>query len=597
MGERTLLWHGRRVRVSILASFAALVSFVVASFLVSVYLLEGKTHDAELARTVHAVDMLLRQKLEKEAALMQAVVATMAVNPAIADALDAGARDRLSTLVGPLFARLRDMHGLTHLYFTDAELVNLLRMHEPGWYGDTINRLTTLRARQTGSTVHGIEFGLLGTLTLRTVVPWQKDGRRVGYVELGEEIEHVLRDIGDILDVGLIALVEKPFLSREQWQRGRTLLGKSGDWSDFESLALVGHTGDVSPQRLGAHLAAITPGASSEIELGGRTLYLAALPITDAGERRVGRLVLVRDVTALTRTFRQSLILATLVSSGAGVAVFLFFAAALGRVEQTYRRQHELEHQLLRLNAESQRMVQVEKLSALGTMIGEIAHQLNNPLVGVVNMAQLAERHADDPQRLRQLLERIRSAGSDCRAFVQRMLEFSKVSSSERRPIDLRHVVQEAASLFRQSTGRRVSLSLDLPDAAVIIPVDAVLLRHALFNLLTNAAQAVADDGAVVVALHPCCSTDGSDGWRLSVTDNGPGFPPELADKLFTPFFTTRRDGTGLGLPVVQHVALVHDGTVSAANRPEGGAEFAVWLPQILPALGMADQNSGMKAT
>jgi C4-dicarboxylate-specific signal transduction histidine kinase len=76
----------------------------------------------------------------------------------------------------------------------------------------------------------------------------------------------------------------------------------------------------------------------------------------------------------------------------------------LTRVEQDYRRQHDLEHQLLRLNAQHSRILQLEKLSALGTMVGSIAHQLNNPLVGVVNLAQLAEREAGDPQRIRDLL-------------------------------------------------------------------------------------------------------------------------------------------------------------------------------------------------
>ena len=89
---------------------------------------------------------------------------------------------------------------------------------------------------------------------------------------------------------------------------------------------------------------------------------------------------------------------------------------------------------MLRLDTEHRRILQLEKLSALGTMVGGIAHQLNNPLVGVVNLAQLAEREADDPARTRELLGEIRSAGEDCRAFVKRMLEFSKVSCFESKP-------------------------------------------------------------------------------------------------------------------------------------------------------------------
>lgn len=585
MGDGGLLLRGRLVKVSILASFAAVVGFVVLAFLVTVYLLEHHTRDADLERTTHAVETLWRQKLESDAGLMQAVVTALFGNALLADALAASDRDRLWDLASPLFNDLRKHQGITHLYFTDAKLLNVLRLHQPGAYGDTINRLTTLRARQLAEAVHGIELGPLGTLTLRTVVPWVRDGRQLGYVELGEEIEHVLQDIRAILGVDLLAFVDKRFLSREQWEFGRKLMHHAGDWADFDSLVLVGQATERPPTSLGPYLERLPLGGGLEIHDHDEVLYLATLPLTDAGGTTIGRLLIVRDATLLETAFRRSMVVASLVSAAAGLVVFLFFRSSLGRVERDYGRQHQLERQLLSISEKHQRLVQIEKLSALGTMTGEIAHQLNNPLVGVVNMAQLAERQIGDPERIRGLLQRIQAAGNDCHAFVQRMLEFSKVSSSERRPADLRQIIHEAVSVFRQSAGRRVTVSLDLPAAPVALTVDTILLRHAVFNLLTNAAQAVGDRGGTVwVALHPCCRTNGDTGWRLSVADNGPGFPPDVAERLFAPFFTTRRDGTGLGLPVVLHVALVHDGAVTADNRPEGGAEFAIWLPQDKPA-------------
>ncbi|NCC93691.1 MAG: histidine kinase, partial [Opitutae bacterium] len=117
-----------------------------------------------------------------------------------------------------------------------------------------------------------------------------------------------------------------------------------------------------------------------------------------------------------------SLALAAVLSLLAGGLVFALFFVILGRVEKDYRRQREMETRFARLSTEHQRIVQIEKLSEVGRTIGEIAHQINNPLVGVVNMAQLAEREADDPVRVRELLGDIRRAGSDCHAFLQRML-------------------------------------------------------------------------------------------------------------------------------------------------------------------------------
>ena len=99
--------------------------------------------------------------------------------------------------------------------------------------------------------------------------------------------------------------------------------------------------------------------------------------------------------------------------------------------------------------------------------------------------------------------------------------------------------------------------------------------------MLTNAAQATGGEGEILIALEPAVNPDsGVPGWRLSVADQGKGIAPEIMDRIFQPFFTTRKDGTGLGLPVVQQVALLHRGSVSVSRRPEGGTIFAIWLPQ-----------------
>jgi signal transduction histidine kinase len=272
----------------------------------------------------------------------------------------------------------------------------------------------------------------------------------------------------------------------------------------------------------------------------------------------------------------------SLLSLLAGAGVLALFYVALERVERDYQRQHDLEHQLLRIGTEHQRILQVEKLSALGTMVGEIAHQLNNPLVGVVNLAQLAAREADDPARTRELLTEIHRAGEDCHAFIQSMLRFSKVSCFESMPTSMAQVIEETVLLFRQTESRQLPVETRLPEQAVVLTVDPILMRHALFNLLLNAAQATVDEGAIIIALDRAANPgSGEPGWELSVADHGKGVAPDIMDKIFLPFFTTRGDGTGLGLPVVQHVALLHGGTVTASNQPGGGTKFAIWLPDI----------------
>jgi len=300
-----------------------------------------------------------------------------------------------------------------------------------------------------------------------------------------------------------------------------------------------------------------------------------SLPKAGAANDTVsGVLSLYRSPQELNNTIQHGLFLLWLVTGLGGIILF----AALYKLFRTvYRRQREVESQFAKLSADHERILQIEKLSAMGQMMSEIAHQLNNPLVGVINLAQLAEREMDNPQRVKELLGEVHKAGEHCRSFVQRMLRFTKAARSEPRPIELKWLIRETIVFFQQSVGGHHAVTLEAPDRDVIIEVDPVLMRHALFNLITNAVQAD-PSGSVVISISSD-EHEGVSGYRLAVSDCGPGIKPELMDKLFTPFFTTKSDGTGLGLTVVQHVVVQHGGVLHAENRPGGGACFTIWLP------------------
>ena len=572
----------RRVKAAFIWPFAIVLTFILGAFAATSYFVEARVRDRDLAERVAAVEKLVDQKIGKDTNLMQAVLRTMMDNPDIEAAFTNRDRDALTREAGPLFEALRTDHRITHFYFNSPDLVNLLRLHSPSEFGDLIERATMTQARDQGKAVHGLELGPLGTLTLRLVMPWRGKDGILGYLEIGEEVEYLVEEIRDSLSVDLFVLVDKHFLSPQQWNHGLALLKRQGDWERFDSHVKVAQTTGHLPSALNdSILAGLRAGGTAVFEDGSRVLHLAMLPINDAGGHHIGELVVMRDITALQTTFRWSITAVTLLSLFAGAGVLGLFYFALDRVERGYQRQHDLEHQLLRLGTEHQRILQIEKLSALGTMVGEIAHQLNNPLVGVVNLAQLAAREADDPVRTRALLTEIHRAGEDCHAFIQSMLRFSKVSCFESMPTFMAQVIEETVLLFRQTERRQLPVETRLPEQPVILTVDPILIRHALFNLLLNAAQASIDEGAIVIALERAASPDsGAPGWMLSVTDHGKGIDPDVMDKIFLPFFTTRSDGTGLGLPVVQHVALLHGGTVTASNQPGGGTKFALWLPE-----------------
>jgi signal transduction histidine kinase len=576
----------RRVKARFIGPFTAALLFILMVFSLAFYGVGTHIRERDLAERSGAVAKLFALKLAKDGNLMRAVGQAIMGNAAIGEAFRKGDPQALERHGRALFETLRSDHRITHLYFTGPDRINLYRFHSPTTRGDEIDRVTMLQAHSSKQPAQGLELGSIGTLTLRLVMPWGPQGQEYGYIEIGEEIEHLIDEVHDALAVDLLVLVDKRYLAQQQWQQGQTLMQRQGDWRRFSSHVTQAQTVAQLPAALDDRaLARLLTGNAVELKDGDRTLHVALVPLADAGGRHIGELAVIRDVTLLEATFNGYMTAVVLLSLAVAAGVFGVFYVALQRVEKDYRRQHELEHRLLRVDTEHQRILQMEKLSALGTMVGSIAHQLNNPLVGVVNMAQLAEREigepGDGPARARELLTEIRRAGEDCRSFVRRMLEFSKVSCFESKPTPMATLIEDTVLMFRQAEPRHLPVDVQLPAAPPMLNVDPILIRHALFNLLLNAAHATDDNAGIEIRLEPQADpVSGAPGWSLTVADHGRGIAPEVMDKIFVPFFTTRADGTGLGLPVVLHVVLLHNGHVTTTHRRDGGTQFAVWLPQ-----------------
>ncbi len=287
-----------------------------------------------------------------------------------------------------------------------------------------------------------------------------------------------------------------------------------------------------------------------------------------------GVVSLYRLAEPIETSIRNGVVLVWLVTGLGGIVMY----AALYRVFlAVHHGRSEVNSRLAQFSAEHARLIQLEKLSAMGQMVAEIAHQLNNPLVGVVNLAELAEREADNPARVKQILGDVRTAGERCRDYVQRILGLSQLSHPEIQAADLGQIARDTVAFFQQSLGAHPAVTVEVAGAAAIARVDPLLMRNALFNLIHNAAQADRT-GPVTVSIAREERGDRG-GYCVAVSDCGTGIAPEIRDKLFTPFFTTRAGGTGLGLSIAQHIAILHGGTIEATNRPDGGARVSLWIP------------------
>jgi len=243
-------------------------------------------------------------------------------------------------------------------------------------------------------------------------------------------------------------------------------------------------------------------------------------------------------------------------------------------ISERKRAEEELERQ-------REALVQSEKMSALGSLLASVAHELNNPLSVVVGQAAMLEELAEGTA-MAERAGRIRGAAERCARIVKTFLAMARSKPPRHGEVKLNDVVQAALDIAMyglRSTGARVELELapDLPP----LWADADQLHQVLTNLIINAKQAMQSvPGERRLAISSRYDPE-TRAVVLEVADTGPGLKEEVRRRIFEPFFTTKPHGvgTGIGLSVSQRIVSAHGGTIEVANRPDGGARFTVRLP------------------
>lgn len=220
------------------------------------------------------------------------------------------------------------------------------------------------------------------------------------------------------------------------------------------------------------------------------------------------------------------------------------------------------------------RMLQTEKLEAIGLLAGNIAHELNNPLTGIRSLSQVLQVQDDVSKELKADLHEIEKAAARSQKIIKDLLDFS-VGSDQRELTTLDEIVQKTMPMLKTAL-RMHRLNLDLSAATAKIRVEPHLIQQVFFNLVNNACQAMKDKGTISISTRQA-----GDKVILKVEDSGPGISKELLEKIFEPFFTTKKEGlgTGLGLSLSRKIIDAHQGQLSAESEPGRGAVFTVELP------------------
>jgi len=246
------------------------------------------------------------------------------------------------------------------------------------------------------------------------------------------------------------------------------------------------------------------------------------------------------------------------------------------RAEQSLTRSQmeSLREANARLARAQTELVSSERLATVGRLAAGVAHEVGNPLSGILGYVSLARMKANTPE-LKDFLERINHEVQRIDRIIRGLLDLGRPGSASLGPVEVGSVVETCVRLVRAApelAGVTVELGL---EPGLVARADPGPLSQIVINLLLNAAQAMGGQGSVRVTTR---REDGEA--RLVVQDAGPGIPVEVMPRLFEPFFTTKgREGTGLGLAVSLRLAQVMGGRLRAENVPEGGARFTVSLP------------------
>ncbi len=233
-------------------------------------------------------------------------------------------------------------------------------------------------------------------------------------------------------------------------------------------------------------------------------------------------------------------------------------------------------HELGRLSRAMERMRRgiQERDEQLRLMLAQVAHEIRNPLGGLELFASAASE-TDDAAERKRLIQRVRTEVSGLNGIIDDFLTFARPLAPSRGPTDLREPLREAAELARAEVDRRGGeLRVELPDEPLVASVGADHVKRAALNLLRNAAQ-------VAERIRLRAWSHGGE-VVISVSDDGPGVPPDLRERIFDPFVTDKEQGAGLGLAIVRKVAEAHGGRVQLV--PDGetdggrGAEFRIYF-------------------
>ncbi len=581
-----------KLRHRILLPFLLCLAILTMSMGYAIYWLQQKDIEDSLNRHVLEVKQTFARTLEQEVEMLKINSELLVANQTsinintLHDAWLKQDREALFTLVKPLYNQLHRTHQITHFYFTSPDRVNFLRVHKPGKYGDLIDRYTTLQAEKTGKAAFGSELGVMGTYTLRYVLPWYWQGKLIAYIELGKEMDENLSRLHEARDIELLAFLDKKNLKQKTWEAGRSLLGHNLDakWNQFKDVVMLNNSLAIPSDVISALLLK----GEAYLTIHGNQYFAKTCPLTESRGKTIGTLIILQKVNEVVDSglaVMAWLFVFIFIISG---TLSVFFYTYLGKIEKNLKQSQK--EKVARQAAE-------EALALKHDFLANMSHELRTPLNVIIGFSELLHQEVGGKlnEEQQEFAQDIFHSGQKLLAMIDQVLELSRLESGqvsvEVSAISTSDLCQSLIHEFvERALEHDIQLTADYDTS--YIEVDAKKLKKILAELLLNAIKFTKSSGHICLSMkcvntppNMSCPSDSGLYLRASVRDTGIGITKEDIPKLFAPFkqlesaMTKQYHGIGIGLVIAKRLTELLGGVMIVESKLNKGSEFVIYIP------------------
>ncbi len=279
------------------------------------YFIQKQALDSTITHRITNARVLFKELLKVEAEVLWSLTGSYREIKELQTPFLTGDREKLLAVALPIFNEIKSRHDITHFYFHSLDKTCFLRVHSPEMHAALTPRHTLNQAVQLEVPAYGIELGPLGTMTLRLVQPWRVNGKLVGYIELGKEIDQITPIFKHILNLEMVFTVEKKHLDHKLWVEGETMLNKPGKWDQFRDFVVVSSTFRQMPGGLGEEISDHFASHDKELfnaNYENRTYRGGAIPLIDAAGFEIGDIFVFANYSGISSSRNLFIIMITL---------------------------------------------------------------------------------------------------------------------------------------------------------------------------------------------------------------------------------------------------------------------------------------------